>query len=561
MARLGSILSASDDYLDPDERERRARQKERELIERRLTPDWFTRRRDLCIPSGLRVAIVGGGFAGLYAGAYLKACGIRAVVFEAMDRVGGRVWTDRSFIPGKVVEAGAELIGENHPLWRILARQFGLTLIPLTEDDDYERAGLLVRLRFGTHDLTPAEKTQMATELRTPLAAIGADGLTVRDEERPWLARDAARWDSISVRQRLDELRVPASSLARKWIAFTLGNDNCAEIDAQSYLGLVGSVSAARMGSDPRGMLGYWMSTETHRCAGGNDLIASRLSRILGSDVRLQTTVDAIQIQPGYWPPVVVQVSRRDGSGRVIAGQSEAFDFAILATPPTVWSSVRVTPPFPAAGRTIQHGPSIKYLTRAPTAYWIPAGLAPNTRWDHLGSVWESTDGQGSTPGYGLSVFSGGPFVQPTAAYGPKLTQLYPTRPVSAAPPTDRMIDWPSTPHVMTGYGVPGVGQASTVHPAQWLPHQGRLYFAGEQTSPGFFGYMEGALQSGARAARDLISTMVRPCPRPEWIAGDPGGPEPNDGGALPGGTGGPDDSGFRGGGGESGGGGASGEY
>ena len=41
----------------------------------------------------------------------------------------------------------------------------------------------------------------------------------------------------------------------------------------------------------------------------------------------------------------------------------------------------------------------------------------------------------------------------------------------------------------------------------------GHLYFAGEQTSPGFFGYMEGALQSGGRAARDILHRVAVPCP------------------------------------------------
>src|SRR3982751_3108955 len=58
-----------------------------------------------------RIAVVGAGFAGLAAGWYLQQCGARVSVFEASERVGGRVLTDRAFIPGKVAEFGAELIG------------------------------------------------------------------------------------------------------------------------------------------------------------------------------------------------------------------------------------------------------------------------------------------------------------------------------------------------------------------------------------------------------------------------------------------------------------------
>src|SRR4051812_9225975 len=73
-----------------------------------------------------RVAVIGAGFAGLTAGWYLASAGAQVTVFEATDRVGGRVETDRSFVPGKVVEAGAELIGENHPMWIEIADVFGL---------------------------------------------------------------------------------------------------------------------------------------------------------------------------------------------------------------------------------------------------------------------------------------------------------------------------------------------------------------------------------------------------------------------------------------------------
>ena len=57
----------------------------------------------------MRVLVIGAGIAGLSAAHHLKLAGIDAIVLEARDRIGGRVWTDREFadIP---VEFGAELI-------------------------------------------------------------------------------------------------------------------------------------------------------------------------------------------------------------------------------------------------------------------------------------------------------------------------------------------------------------------------------------------------------------------------------------------------------------------
>lgn len=65
------------------------------------------------------VAIIGAGAAGLAAWCDLKSAGINAVLLEARDRIGGRVFTDRSiYLP---VELGAEFVhGEPPAFWSIL---------------------------------------------------------------------------------------------------------------------------------------------------------------------------------------------------------------------------------------------------------------------------------------------------------------------------------------------------------------------------------------------------------------------------------------------------------
>ncbi|HEY8281452.1 MAG TPA: FAD-dependent oxidoreductase [Leifsonia sp.] len=45
---------------------------------------------------GLDAVVVGAGVAGLTAARLLTAAGWKVVVVEGRDRVGGRVWTDRS---------------------------------------------------------------------------------------------------------------------------------------------------------------------------------------------------------------------------------------------------------------------------------------------------------------------------------------------------------------------------------------------------------------------------------------------------------------------------------
>ncbi len=140
---------------------------------------------DRCGMGGRRVAVIGAGFAGAMAAWYLEAAGAQVSVFEAKDRVGGRVLTSRTIVPGKTVEAGAELIGRNHPLWFELAAAFGLSLVPLTTTDEYVSAGLDVRLRLGDHDLTDAEKAGLERDLTPVFAGLGRDAFGI-DPVRPW---------------------------------------------------------------------------------------------------------------------------------------------------------------------------------------------------------------------------------------------------------------------------------------------------------------------------------------------------------------------------------------
>lgn len=76
-----------------------------------------------------RVAIVGAGLAGLHAAYRLLQAGVRAQVYEASTRVGGRMFTARSlYAQGQVAELGGEFIDSNHVWCRGLAQEFGVPL-------------------------------------------------------------------------------------------------------------------------------------------------------------------------------------------------------------------------------------------------------------------------------------------------------------------------------------------------------------------------------------------------------------------------------------------------
>ena len=81
-----------------------------------------------------RIAIVGGGIAGLTAALALADKGVASTVYEASaERVGGRMHSDRSgyWADGQISEFCGELIDTGHQTIRHLAQRFGLDTVDL----------------------------------------------------------------------------------------------------------------------------------------------------------------------------------------------------------------------------------------------------------------------------------------------------------------------------------------------------------------------------------------------------------------------------------------------
>jgi monoamine oxidase len=123
--------------------------------------------------------------------------------------------------------------------------------------------------------------------------------------------------------------------------------------------------------------------------------------------------------------------------------------------------------------------------------------------------TWHGTDGQRGA-GEAMVAFSGGPAADQcrewtatarNANYLSELQKIY--KGVRPSFVRSRFMDWPSDPWVKASYSFPAPGQVTTQGPT-FHDGIGRLHFAGEYCSYAFMGYMEGALNSGAAAARRI---------------------------------------------------------
>ena len=86
------------------------------------------------VGAGVRVVVVGAGFAGLLAADRVVQAGDEVVVLEARDRVGGRVWSQElvSGDPRSVVERGGEFVLDGYDVMRTVMAGLGLDLAHMT---------------------------------------------------------------------------------------------------------------------------------------------------------------------------------------------------------------------------------------------------------------------------------------------------------------------------------------------------------------------------------------------------------------------------------------------
>jgi monoamine oxidase len=437
--------------------------------------------------NGVSVLVAGAGFAGLAAAHDLAARGATVTVVEARDRVGGRVWTIRDgFSEQQHAEAGGDMIDEGQDEIRALAEGAGLKLTRI------------LRGGFGYVRADGSGKPQIVHRS----SARGWDRLAdaLGDQTTPYKRADR-RWDSPvtarisrrSVARWLDEVRADEELRAT---ATGLRGFFLADPDELSLVALVDQFSEAD--SPAPGAL--------YRLEGGNDALATALAKPLGSRLQLNTEVVAVS-QRGK--VVRVAVKRRREQSQI------ACDYAVLALPATLLRRIPITPALPAqqhdAIASLKYGRATKTLLQFSKRFWRLPGR-PRAFGSPLpfGALWDGNEEQRGRSGI-LSLLAGGSASDATQAIvsrqGPRglVHTLDWLGADHAELVASRQFVWEQDPYARGGYAFfdPGFDPALRA----WLPRPaGRLFFAGEHTSIKWQGYMNGAVESGLRAAAEVAA-------------------------------------------------------
>jgi monoamine oxidase len=451
-----------------------------------------------------RIVVVGAGLAGLSCAYRLGKKGVDARVFDANDRVGGRTFTLRSQKFASKVELGGELIDTGHTQIQALAGELGLTLL-----DQAAAVSTLELERYvlGDQRYTEAEIIEMfrpvARILRDDWRSIGKPKYATYSDFTP----QARALDLLSIEQWLDQHGITGPIRTLLDIGYTA--EYGLEVAQQSYLNLLYLI-----GRDPDPFLLYGESDEKFTIKEGNDALATRMAATLKTPVALGHRLESVREKADGTLSVVF--ARQGGSVEVIA------DKLVLALPFNQLRKCDLKLTLSAAKKkslkNVAYGTNAKVMVGTSSRPWYAAGSSGTSFNDRVfQESWETSRGYPG-PGGVLTNFSGGRFGMEMAAgtalhqgkrFLDRLDAVYPGVRAAFTGEAVRM-HWPTAKHFEGSYACYAPGDWTTFVGSE-AEIEGNVHFCGEHTSTDFQGYMEGAVESGERVAKEIRKALKMP--------------------------------------------------
>lgn len=457
--------------------------------------------------SAMRVAIIGGGMAGLTALDALSTAGVSAHLYEARGRLGGRVLTAKNAPePGLNIEDGGNLINSDHADMLGLAKRFGLPLIdrkPMRAHSRYVADGRVVSDASLIRDLRP-----IAAQIGKDAAALDADYETV-----------APRLDAMSVMAYLDSHARLMKPHIRAFLEATIRTEFGTEPDQASAIELLFNLPVV----DGKQAELISLSDERFILTGGSSSVVKALSTPLLP--RISTGHALVSIFPNNGG-----LDLRFANGKV-----DHVDRVIVTVPAPLMRTIDYGGLLPegwaALVGEIECGRNEKinagYAARVWEKQTGPAGSvwAVDTRGPGIFSeFWDASSGQPGSAGV-LTWFFGGAQVDALMAVDPETTLRRAESAIASAVPglkarTMRRTAWGQDPYARGAYSTFKPGQLSRFAPHFWVEGEegvtqeaaaGPIVFAGEHLSDAFPGYMNGGAQTGRLAAAAVLASLAVP--------------------------------------------------
>ncbi|MFI0349663.1 flavin monoamine oxidase family protein [Actinomadura sp. 9N407] len=452
------------------------------------------------------VVVIGAGLSGLTAARDLIAAGRSVIVLEARERPGGRVY-GLPLGDGTTSEGGAEFIGPTQDRIAALAQELGVATFTTynTGKNVYYRNGK--RSLYATDGLLGSVPPDWGViDLQFAMLALGNMAKTVPVGE-PWKAAKAEEWDSQTFHtwSRSSSLSSGARFLLDAFISATLSvrSRDVSLLYVLHYIAAAGNESTP--GNVDR-LINTKNGAQETRFVGGSQEIPVRLAARLGDRVR-------------YNAPVRSVVTGEGGVTVTADGITVAAQRVVVAMSPAIAAKIDFSPALTANRMQLMQrypmGSVAKFVGVYDTPFWRADGLTGQSVADS-GAV--DTTFDNSPPDGSRGILMG--FINqsniralddasPAAIRKAGLdsfTLLFGEK--AANPARTAYQRWDN--EVWSGGGPVGIAAPGvlTDFGAALRAPCGPVHWAGTETSGFWTGYMDGAIRSGERVAKEVHAAL-----------------------------------------------------
>jgi len=468
-----------------------------------------------------RIAIVGGGIAGLTAALTLQDKGVAADVYESSSRVGGRMHSDwqegaafADFWGGQQAELCGELIDSNHKTILQLAQRFGLSTVDLLQaqpngtEDTYWIFGADYPFAQASADFKPVHNTLQGQVQATSYPTLYNlstsagqffDRMTVYD----WIANYVPGGHSSRLGALLDA---------------AYNEEYGAETTDQSALNLIYLLGYK---AGPGTWSIYGASDERYHIVGGNSMLPVTIAGALARPVNFGYRMTSIALASDGSINLSFDNGQTVNADHVILG----MHFAALRT--LNYKKANFDQLKQTAISQLGAGVNAKLILQFDSRPWNGYGSTGSLYSDQpFQSAWEVSRGQSGSGGL-LVEYPGANESRSMAQSRPYsttatnanvgryaqrfLAQLEPIFPGITGRWTGKaMLSTPATdPNFNCSYSYWKPGQYVGFSGYE-KKRQGNIHFAGEHCSQDFQGFMEGGAAEGVRAANEILGDLKK---------------------------------------------------
>lgn len=444
------------------------------------------------IQSDYKIAIIGGGMAGLHACHILKKNGIASTIYEGSNRTGGRMLSAHNVMGNNLVtEFGGEYLDTSHTTIFGLMDEFGLEKMDTFPSlDKLKIDAIFIDGKHYTIEQAIKEFNKINKIIKADLDKIGdnyeADSY-------------AGELDKLSIDEYL--AKIGCTGWFKKFIQVAYESEFGYSTAELSSLNLITFIDT----DTSKGEFKYFGdSDERYKVKGGNQQIVDKLAYLHKENILKEQ--------------VLTKVDKIDKTYKLTFanGKEITADFVIMTIPFTmlrkVELNIEMTPEKKNAIQNLNYGTNAKMMFGMDKRIWREQGFGGYLFNNIVQNGWDNSLAQNNDEGYGgYTVFLGGAAGKNmnNTEYDKYLTALEKAFPGAKATHNGKkaIMHWPTQPFVLGSYACFTKGQITGLLSHIATPVD-NLYFAGEHCSEEFQGFMEGAAETGQKAAEQVLEKI-----------------------------------------------------